>query len=400
MAKVVFFNVPAHGHINPTLPLVTELVNRGEKVIYYATEEFKPKIQKTGAIFRSYQDQFEYKITGVNENLFNLAAMLMETCRTFMPQLLDEVKKEKPDYVIHDAVCLWGKYIAQIMDLPAVSSVTTLAFNWRSVIGDPSFIIRTTGMFPTGIYGLIRYITALRSVTKKYQISKRNIALSFLDTFMSQEELNIIYTSRAFQPFSASFSDSFKFVGPSISSRHDELNFPLGLLDKGQTIYISLGTIFNEQIDFYVKCFEAFANINDQIVLSVGNKIDISRLKPFPDNFIIRNYVPQLDILQRSRLFITHGGINSVSEGLYYNVPLIVIPQTAEQQVVANRVESLGAGICLNKSRIIPQTLRDRAEKILSETKFLYQSKVIGDSLRSAGGYKRAADEILLLTAA
>lgn len=49
MATAVFWGIPAHGHINPTVPLVTELVRQGERVYYYAVEAFRPAIERTGA---------------------------------------------------------------------------------------------------------------------------------------------------------------------------------------------------------------------------------------------------------------------------------------------------------------------------------------------------------------
>ena len=45
MATICFFSIPAHGHVNPTLPLVRELTARGHRVLYYNTEEFREKIE-------------------------------------------------------------------------------------------------------------------------------------------------------------------------------------------------------------------------------------------------------------------------------------------------------------------------------------------------------------------
>ncbi|MGV2806296.1 glycosyl transferase family 1, partial [Clostridium perfringens] len=137
--------------------------------------------------------------------------------------------------------------------------------------------------------------------------------------------LTIVYTTREFQPEEEAFGQSYKFVGPSISSRLTQENFDFTAIQGKTPIYISLGTVFNHAMDFYKLCIEAFGNTDHTIVMSSGSKVQISDLGEIPTNFIVKNYVPQTDVLQHAKLFITHGGMNSTHEGLYYGVPLIVI---------------------------------------------------------------------------
>ena len=77
---------------------------------------------------------------------------------------------------------------------------------------------------------------------------------------------------------------------------------------------------------------KAFENSEHTIVMSIGNKTKISYLGEIPKNFIVKNYVPQTELLTYTKLFITHGGMNSVHEGLYNGIPLVVIPQSAISQ--------------------------------------------------------------------
>lgn len=120
----------------------------------------------------------------------------------------------------------------------------------------------------------------------------------------------------------------------------------------------------------------------------------IDTLNNIPDNFIVRNSVPQLEILKKSDLFITHGGMNSVSEALYFGVPLIVIPFSSDQPTVAGQVKKFGAGIFLNKNKISAKSLRESADMILKDKSFKENSNRIGETFKSSGGYKRAVDEI------
>ena len=111
--------------------------------------------------------------------------------------------------------------------------------------------------------------------------------------------------------------------------------------------------------------------------------------------FIVRNYVPQLEILKLADAFISHGGLNSVSEALYYEVPVAAIPIANDQPAVAGRLEALGAGIMLRMDEITPQILRDTVYRLLMDENYRSASKTVGRSFAEAGGYKAAADAIL-----
>src|SRR5438067_10614640 len=112
-----------------------------------------------------------------------------------------------------------------------------------------------------------------------------------------------------------------------------------------------LGTDVTEQAKISRPCLEAFADSDRKVVLSVGKWTNIAALGSVPRNIIVKEFVPQLELLQRTALFVTHGGMNSVSEALYYGVPFVVIPQTADQNLAGRRIEQLGAGKTMPKTR-------------------------------------------------
>ncbi len=121
MSTVVFINAPAYGHVNPTLPLVAELVRCGERVFYYTTEPFQQAVDQTGATFRSYGKEFpDHFARGIEDNPFleNPFVMIeanIETGKWVLDHLLDEIRDLQPDYLIHDAFCFWGRCIAQAL---------------------------------------------------------------------------------------------------------------------------------------------------------------------------------------------------------------------------------------------------------------------------------------------
>lgn len=143
---------------------------------------------------------------------------------------------------------------------------------------------------------------------------------------------------RSFQPYAESFSEHYAFVGPSVFSKmlpEKEKERPL--------IYISMGAVINDRPDFYTKCIDALKDLNADVVISCGNAVDREKLGKLPENVQVYAYVDQLAVLAKADVFITHCGMNSVSESLYMAAPMVLYPQTGEQQAVARRAAEIGA---------------------------------------------------------
>jgi MGT family glycosyltransferase len=387
MVTILFFNQPEQGHINPTLPLVAELVRRGNRVIYYSLEDFKQAIERTGATFQSYQEAYPFDHTRADENGFKVFLQFLQVSQLVLERLLPQIAAEKPDVVIYDQLAMWGQYIAQILHVPAICSMPMFVLTPRLILTQPSMIfLRLRSL------NVERQIHATAAkISDQYHVKK----IGIFDIANNPGQLNIVYTSRAFQPYADSFDETYKFVGPSINPRIDAPVFPFDALVQGKPLlYISLGSIYNEHPEFYRLCFDTFADSNWQVVMSVGHNTLLGKLGAIPKNLLVQNEVPQLDILQRASLFISHGGMNSVSEALYHGVPLIIIPQAGDQTFVARRVEQLGAGKMLHRSKVHMHQLRHLVDDIIASSAFRKASDRIGATLRQAGGYIRAADEI------
>jgi MGT family glycosyltransferase len=237
---------------------------------------------------------------------------------------------------------------------------------------------------------LRRIRRARRHLESVYGITDTRI----FDVLSNRAPLNVVYTSREFQPRAGLFDDTYRFVGPSVASRGDEEDLARELGDD-PIIYVALGTIFNDSLQFYRTCLEALAGMKHRVVMSVGRKIDIGQLGAIPSNFLVRNWVPQLLVLSKASLFLTRSGINSANEALYHGVPMLLFPEILEQKLVAGQVVAAGAGLILEERTLRADDLRRQVNRVLGDSEFQQAAQRLGSSMRNAGGYRKAAEEIL-----
>lgn len=398
MSRTVFFNIPATGHVNPTLGVLRELTARGEDVLVVNTERFRPVFEALGTRFAAYPINEEtLTLFGQTQggSVIDNALSLVRLSEQMMPFVLDLLERERPDYVIYDSLCGWARQAVRKLGLPAAASITTLVLTPSTMPPMPPSLLLHT------LYSLVVRMPSYWQVAARMRRRFGVNGIGIMGAVMNTADLNIVFTSSDFQMGSDKLAArGFRFVGPSFEARPSHTDFPFDQLTGKTLIYISLGTINNLNHDFYRMCFQAFADYPAQFILSAGQRTDLKSLEPIPANFIVRNFVPQLDVLQRVDLFITHGGMNSVHEGLYYGVPLVVVPQQVEQSVVARRVVELGAGIALGDTPPYGQTtadaLRAALEQVMRDrTAYGAAAARLGESLRSAGGAVRAAEELI-----
>ncbi|MBH5320288.1 hypothetical protein I6N90_21080 [Paenibacillus sp. GSMTC-2017] len=390
MSKLIYFGIDLHGHINVSLGLIRALVEKGEEVLYYSSEPFREKIEATGAQFRSYGDMggFEMREGDRVDTFLLFSHYILDKSRELVERFRDEVIAWKPDYIIHDAFAYWGKEFAQLLGVPGISAFATFAYIDEMANYDPDFfmsnIIRIEDDSVYKNYNsadLYRRLVDMSSKTiaTKYGLNKVNVINDILG---SKEKLNILYSSKSFYLFPDSFDDSYLFAGYSITPRNETVEFPFELLDGRPLIYISFGTILNELEDLFLNCFEAFGQSDVQVVMSVGYHLRVEDLKGIPDNFIVRNYVPQLDILERATVFINHAGTNSVYESICFEVPQVVIPQAFDEFMGAVMIERAGIGVYIRNMVPSAEELREAVQQVLSDSTFRNRSTSIKASFQ------------------
>lgn len=387
MAKIALFNIPAYGHTNPTLEVVRELVNQGNEVRYYSFNEMRERIEMVGAQFIScdaYQLDLETKSDNIAEEApkdIELAVeLLVKSTLAMDASITKEMKEWEPDVIVADSMAVWGKLVALKLNIPFVSSTTTFAMNKYSARGQKQSL-GDLFRFLGGMGKAKKYIKQLQAIG--YPIK------GVMDLITNDNDTTtIVYTSREFQPRSETFSDKYTFVGPSIKDPHISRDKSIE-----KTIYISLGTVINRKKEFYNNCIEALKDSGIKVIMSIGNETKMEELGQIPSNFSVEPRVNQIEVLRTADGFITHCGMNSVNEALYFCVPLIMFPQTVEQYGVANRVKEMNAGIFLADESV--ENIKIAVEKILNDPQYREGAERIAESFRNCGGPKLAAQIVL-----
>ncbi len=390
MSKIVFFCIPAHGHTNPTLSVVKELVSRGHQVWYYSYYIMRDKIEAAGAVFVSCDDyDMEQKLTPedairVGKDLAFSTKILVDTTLALDDEVCADMEKMQPDCIVADSMAVWGKAVALKLGIPFVSSTTTFAFNQHSA-----------KIMKQSIGDLFKMIFSMPKISKdiKRLQDKGYPIKSVLDIIQNDDKTHtVVYTSPEFQPCADTFSDKYAFVGPSIRQATDEIE-----KTKEKLIYISMGTVNNNLLPLYKQFVAAFMSTDYQVIMSVGNLVSPEEFGDLPEHISVYKSVDQIAVLEKADVFFSHCGMNSVNESLYFGVPLVMLPQTSEQGGVAGRVLALGAGIKLEKKTAA--SILEAANLVMNDASYAKNAAVIAEGFKRCTGAKGAADKIMSVCA-
>ncbi|MBR3330882.1 MAG: glucosyltransferase [Mogibacterium sp.] len=375
--KIAWFCIPAHGHTNPTLGLVKTLTEAGHQVWYFSFEEFRQKIGSAGATFIScdgYDFEMEDKDNAdrVGKDKVFATELLVSSTLALDEMTARVIGEIRPDVVVSDSVAFWGKLAAMKHGLPYVSSTTTFAFNRYSA----KYMQESAWDIARMLWAMPRINRQLKRLREKGYPVK-----SLLDIVQNDNDTNtIVYTSKYFQPCSETFSDRYHFIGPSIRPITDPVE-----KTAEKTVFISMGTV-NQNRQFYRNCINALAPTGWQVIISMGTNTD--HFDDLPENIQVHESVDQMAVLSIADAFITHCGMNSASEGLYYGVPLVLFPQTPEQDAVAKRTEELGAGVRLKS--ISEEDVLDALTTVINEPQYKEGAARVSESFKSSGGMAEA----------
>lgn len=337
--KILFINLPYHGHVIPTIGLVQELIKAGHQVTYLLPCDWEDKIAGSDADFLGYENSPK-----LDKQIRNAFFKAEEVIADF-------------DLLIYEQFFFVGKHLAEKHGRKCVRIFTAPATNKELM----HRFISSGG--PMGIFRF-PFIGRLWTQDCVKGLGIRLKCRNWLDEILENSpDCNLVYTLHSFQPYAHDFpEEKFHFIGPSVYDRREE---EISALPK-PVIYISIGTILKGGDRFFRACMEAFGSESVTVVLSVGN-YDISKLGSIPENFVVRNHVPQIAVLKQASLFITHGGMNSVSEAMVSGVPMVVIPFVSDQPVNAQQVAHLGLGRVLEYKAITADSLKETAFAVMED---------------------------------
>ncbi|MGI5290081.1 macrolide family glycosyltransferase [Nonomuraea polychroma] len=385
MSTIAFLNIAMHGHINPTLPVVAELVRRGHSVTYHTSPAFSKEIEATGATVCLYP--------GGDQPFpdppmpLTLLDGLAHAAVALLPAVLSDLRRVRPDLIVHGAACPWGAVAAGELGVPAAAAFTTFAFN-RYVPSPTRASWELLAAAATRPRNAQSYLRSRWELYRRYNTR----GLPLFDLANARQPLNLVFTSRAFQPGVDAFDQSYQFVGPSLGARPPDPSFPADRLQP-PVLYASVGTVFDVGPQLLREFATALAPLGGTVIISTG-QTDPAALRPLPANVLARRFVPQPEVLARAALFVTHGGMNSVNEAMHAGVPMLVVPQGADQPLVARRVVELGAGLSIRTQDAAAGAVNALARRLLNEPRFQAAAATLQVAQREAGGYLRAADEL------
>ncbi len=367
--KVLFINLPYYGHVVPTIGLVQELIAQGCEVTYLMPFGWEDIVAESKAQFSGYQNHKQ-----LSEQIKNAYAAAEQIVERF-------------DMIIYEQFFFLGKHLAEQYYKPVVRIFTAPIAN-KALMNE--YILSD------GPLGVFRYKWVARAwtkdITKQFSVSMKTD--NWLDEIIENApELNLVYTLREYQPYAGEFlEEQYKFLGPSIYERQKE---PFDF-EKGEkpVVYISLGTIVKGAKKFFQQCMEAFRNEPIDVIVSIGKGFEAKTLKNIPSNVHVYSSVPQIEVLRMADVFITHGGMNSISEALVYEVPMIVIPFMADQPVNARQVETLGLGKRMDYKTLNSQSLKETVQSVFADEKIKANLANVQNWISNASGNKGGAEMI------
>ena len=410
MAKLGAFCFPGTGHINPMTALARQLQHRGHDVVIFGIADTEERVRAAGVEFHRIGeadyppgtleklDRHLGKLRGLATFRFTVERV-KQTAQMTLKDGPAAVKAEKVDALLVDEADMGG-CVAEYLGLPYVSiaffppliqddRVPPFCFGWNegrnwwrrlrnrlgfrllSKIAAPIFALVNE---QRKSWGLAPYRRSTDALSKVAQIAQLPSALEF-DIPGLPGELH--------------------YAGPFVDvQQRPKVDFPWKKLDGRPLVYASLGTLQNGSESIFKTIAAACAGLNVQLVISLGGGLDPVKLGELAGDPIVVKYAPQLEIVKRAALVITHAGLNTVLESLAEGVPLVAIPLGNDQPGVAARVRAKDAGVVVPKRKLNAERLRNAIREVLENARYRDAAKHLQQAMRRVDGLEIAANVI------
>jgi MGT family glycosyltransferase len=412
MRRIGILSFPSPGHFYPLTALGRRLQSRGHEVVYFQVADLEPPIRAAGLKFRQIgredfppgsiraQDEELGKLKG----LAGLRCALRRLTRSATMVFRDApaaIRDEGVDALVVDQVEMAGGTVAEHLGLPFVSAAAALPINLDASVPFVSLpwshgFSRATRIRNRLGNGFIERISSavLGTINRQRRVwgllPARGVNALFSKlTQVAQLPAALELPGRRVPPH-------FHYTGPwTDGNGRAPVDFPWWRLDLGRPlVYASMGTLQNGVLRPFRVIAEACAELDLQLVMSLGGGRDPSGLGDLAGDPIVVGYAPQLELIRRSVLTISHGGLNTVLESLERGVPMVVLPVTNDQPGVGTRVEWSGAGRSIPVGRLTVGRLRDAVCEVLGDPSFRERAESLHSRIKAGDGLNRAADLI------
>lgn len=395
------------GHMNPLIGLSRQLIARGHAVTFFHSPELADQIRSQGMKFVSigrvspdfqtgqakHQDRPADGIAALRYRL-NRVAGDMEMLLSEAPVV---ISRAGVDALIIDEIALAGPTIAEILKLPyfVISTSVPHNFGWSA----PHRITPPLSWINRLQKGLLE-ISIMRMkgpVRRRLDRLRREAGLGPIREIKRSfpELAHLTQLPRCLDFPRSGLPANFHYTGPFIDeAARLPVDFPWDRLDSRPMIYASLGTTLKGDAATFQFIAAACEGLDLQLVLSLGGRRDPEMFRGLPGNPLVVRNAPQLELLKRAEIVITHGGSNTVFEALMQGKPMIAIPKAFDQPAIASRLEWLGVAEVLPLKDLSAQRIREALLKVLKDGSYRRTAKELQEKILAAGGLERAADVI------
>ncbi len=401
MSRFLIVVPPLTGHTNPTVAVGAELAARGHVVAWCGFASFlRPLLPDGAEVVPVGEDLPGDVVSAIEQRSQGLrgAAAFKFLWEDFLHPLADAmvpgvdaaVRRWAPDVVLVDQQAVAGALVARRHGLPWATSATTSA-----ELVDP-------------FAGLPKLRAWVDDQLRAFQV-EHGVAESDADpaAVRFSPHLVLAFTTTALVGEDIPFPGHWAFVGPAFAGRPTRTPFPWEWLDpirgaapRRPAVLVSLGTVSSEAGGrFFRVAVEALADAPYQTVVVAPPALfaELGADGALGDRVLVRERVPQIDLLGRIDAVVTHGGHNTVCEALAHALPLVVAPIRDDQPVVAEQVVAAGAGLRVKFARVRPTDLRAAVDTVLGDPSYAAAARRIADSFAAAGGAAAAADHLIAL---
>jgi MGT family glycosyltransferase len=381
------FSIAAHGHVNPSIEVIRELVARGHRVTYAIPPAFAEKVAETGAepkLWNSTLPTDDDPDAWGTELIDHVEPFLTDALQA-EPQLAAAYEGDEPDLVLYDITAYPARTLAHRWGVPIVQLSPNLVAweGYEEEIGKATF--EPLKQTPRG---KVFYETFAR------WIADSGVDLSVED-FMGRPDRCLVLIPEALQPNAGRVDrNRYTFVGACQGDRSAQGDWrrPAGA---ERVLLVSLGSTFTKQPGFYRECVKAFGDLPGwHVVLQIGKFVDPAELKEIPGNVEVAQWIPQLAILKQADAFITHAGAGGSQEGLATATPMVCVPQAADQFGNADMLQALGVARHVPMGEATAETLREAVLTMSGDPEVARRLEEIQVGMVTEGGTKRAADLI------